>query len=217
MKRPALCFSLFAGLAFATLSTGFCVVLPLLELFQSDRSVFSRVTTFALCLLLGSPGMLLFYTAYELREEVELYTVKNFCGVLYAFLMLASGFVLLPMALRSWGNFDSSLITFGSLFLAIAGLLPVYVAHAKALMREAGHEPLRGEWFGRQTLGLLAFLLLVCLINLTEHFGLLGVEMILGDYGDLISSVIFFSTFLIPIFFYVLAVRWLVPPTAKSE
>lgn len=156
--------------------------------------------------------MLLFLTVYELRKGVDRFTIKNFCGIFYGLLMLALGFFFLPMVFRSLGDDYSKLSTFASLFLAIAGLLPVYVAHAKALMHEANIEPKRGELFGRYVLGLLAFLLFICLVNVAELLGFLGSQVALGEFGELVTLL---TLLVVPLVFYRLSVRCLLSTMAK--
>jgi|GEM_PF-3600784 len=215
IKRRILNFSLLVGLILGLGSTALWFVLPLIELSQSTRGWVHGVTTLAMCALIGTPGMLLLYALKNLRDEADRTTIKNFCGIFYGMLMLVVGFLLLPMWLIYPLGVEPTLGTSGSLFVAIAGLLPIYVAHTKALMRESGIEPQPGEYFGRYTLGLLGFLLMTCLMNLARMTGMMD-SPVSDDRGVRMLTTFLF-VLIIPLVGYRLSVRWLLPASAKAE
>jgi hypothetical protein len=210
-RGPYMKFSLLLSFVLALGTCYLCLVLPVLELLQSDRGWLSSFGTFGICLAFATPGLLLLYAINDLRKQVSRQGIINLCGVLYGALALVLGFVLLPLFLRELWGADVARFSFGVLFVALVVVLPIYVAHVKCLMREAGIEPQPGELLGRQTLQLMAFLMGMGLMGLLSVSGLMSTEMALGEYGNLMAPVSLLLVLLLPYLFYRISVCCFLP------
>ncbi|MGZ0708521.1 hypothetical protein ACWPKO_09300 [Coraliomargarita sp. W4R53] len=207
--------SLFIGLVLALSSCCWWFVLPVIELIQSDRGWGGYLATGILCLIFGIPGLLLLYTVNELRKKLDRHTIKNFCGVLYGMLMLLAGFGGLQFVMHRFGGTEAAMFTSGTLFMAIAGLLPIYVAHAKCLMREAGIVPQHGEFFGRSVLQLLAFLMGMSLMRLLGDSELMKVSGGVDSDKNQLQMAGFLAVLLVPYLLYKFSVRLLIAKADK--
>ena len=204
--------SLFIGLVLALGSCFWWFVLPVIELVQSDRGWGRCLATGILCLLFGIPGLLLLYSVNALRLKLNRHTIKNFCGVFYGMLLLLTSFLLFPILIPTvLVASEAGLFTFGSLFIVMLILLPIYVAHAKNLMREAGIVPLRGELLGRQMLQLLACLLGMSLMSMLGLLEMMDLGVSSSHRTNQIELFAFLVVLLLPYLLYKLSVRILIP------
>ena len=194
-------------LAGADVIVGLCwivalLIVPLCAKLASGEFEVGWQALFAVALViwLCLPAGFVLWAGWRLWKQTDRSTIKYGVGTLLTCLGLFAVFQL-----YHWTG------AFGNMLDLLAALcigLPVYVILSKALMRRMGIPVVRGEFFGRGILQLAAFLL--CL-SLSDTLRILQPRF--GEPVEMVDSLAFFGTILVPFLLYRLSVRcWVRDP-----
>ena len=168
----------------------------------------------SLFVLVGVPGLLLLIASIRLmRDEPTRHLVKNVFGGLAALTALFGAFALAVYFSALVGEASLGFYFFWALFCTILCVLPIYVGVSKYVMRCSGIAPIAGEFLGRGTFQILAFLLWLILWGMVQNLGILERQLpddVAAQYYGLIR---FLAPILVPYFLYTLALKYLVRDT----
>lgn len=186
----------------------FLCLQPAFELLFGER----RVLEVLMFIVLGIPGGLLGYLSWKLvRGEVTRISIKNalgmFAGMAIFFAAFSVSIVWSRLGLPEMRGMGVVL----ALFVSIALGLPTYAYLTRALMRASDLIAVKGEFVGRGSYLILAWLLWFILspifMELAPRF----------ETGSVIDFGFFLLPILIPYALYRIAVRFLVYDTIEQE
>jgi hypothetical protein len=166
----------------------------------------------ALPLALVIPGVFLCVLSCQLmRREATRDRIKNTLGLAFGMgAFVFAFFVLWLLNARSEGS-SSSIFLVGSLFVSVLVVLPLNAGVCRYVMRASGVVPVRGEFVGKGSYMLLAFLLWWILSPI-------GIELYDAYQMNNLLDVLFgFLPILIPYILYRLAVKYLVRDTIAEQ
>ena len=134
----------------------FLCLLPGLELLIEARSIMEV----CLLIVLGVPGVILFYLSWKLiRGEVTRVSIKNALGMFFGMAIFVAAFstsvVWIRLGLPDWRSVSFTL----SLMLSMVIGLPLYAFFSKRLMAASGYLSVPGEFVGRGSYLIMAWLL----------------------------------------------------------
>jgi len=179
-------------------------------LFDHGQSGSALKVVLPLCA--GAPGGVLCYLGWQLaRGEVTRISIKNALGMLTGMAICMASFgislALNRLALPEWTS--GGLIA--ALFLSTIVGLPTYAYLAKRLMHTSEVVVVKGEFVGRGSYQMLAWMLFFVLSPILMEFSLQFETDSIVDFGFILAP------FLIPYALYRLAAKYLVRDTVEAE
>lgn len=213
--RRSLLVSQLVGAASCVLSVVWilllCIKPGVSGLLRAEDSIDAMLQV-AMPLALGLPGVLLFVCSWKLmRHDATRDRIKNVLGILAGFGSLFAAFLLYWVYGLLFEATESGLGLFVCLFLAVACVLPTYAWCARRLMRASGIVSVKGEFVGRGSFQILAFLLWAILSSVTQDLFDRHETDTLLDFGFM------FVPFIIPYILYRLAVKYWVRDTFDEQ
>ena len=167
---------------------------------------------YCLPLVLGLPGILLVVCSIKLiREQPTRSLIKNVFGLMAGFGTLFGAFLYSLVFDEVLGADSAEWSIFFALFVSLIVMLWVYVKLACHVMGASGVVPVRGEFVGRGSFQILAFLMWLMLNPFLRDIG----DSV--DYSTYVAPLVLLLSIFIPYVFYRMAVKYWVRDTIDEQ
>jgi hypothetical protein len=185
---------------------------PLAEWLMNENRKTASIVGGALFVVIGLPGGLLAYLSWMLvRGEVTRPSIKNALGMFAGMAIFVAAFGVSYLYVRLGFPEMSGLGAIAALFASIVIGLPLNAYFTKRLMLASGLVAVPGEFVGRGSYLMLAYLLFFILspvfLEIAPRF----------ETDSLLDLGFIFMPILIPFVLYRLAVKFLVRDTIEAE